>query len=397
MSKYPKIYLGVDNCFAIKRWVEPKDWISLIKDMGINVGEASFDNEIDFLYSPQWYIDQWFESLMKAEEENNFAVRAFYTGYQSYRTTGFAHFDTKMADNLVLNFFLPVLKKLERTNKFLGLSVHTYPEKVLQDPQKFFDMQSQVIDCYATLVEYSKKHGNTPICVEQMYTPAQAPWTIKTNFEFIEKIYKYTHGPIYTSIDVGHVTGQKKYSKPTSEMLQKNLEEKVPSKKLNIWLGGNSVYKLWDHLLNSKENIGNKIDKLQGAMKEYNYLFSETSDDYNPYKWLEKLAPYSPIIHLQQTDGVNSPHAPFTKENNKKGIIDEKKVLKSIKAAYDKVKPSSDKMPPITKEILLNFEIFSASTMTSYEVIDNIQQSVDYWRKFIPYDGMTIDQIVSQL
>ena len=25
--KYPKIYLALDNCFALKRWVEPETWL----------------------------------------------------------------------------------------------------------------------------------------------------------------------------------------------------------------------------------------------------------------------------------------------------------------------------------------------------------------------------------
>lgn len=397
MVQYPKIYLGVDNCFAIKRWVEPETWIPIIKNLGINIGEASFDNEIDFLYSPTWYINQWFERLTKVEQENDFTVRAFYTGYQSYRTSGFAHPDPKMADNLVFNFFLPVLKKLEQTNKFLGLSVHTYPENVLQDPQKFVEVQSQVIDRYAYLATYSKKHGNTPICVEQMYTPAQAPWTIKTNYEFIEKIFKKTQGPLYTSIDIGHIIGQKKYSRPTSKMLCEGLTNGTHSQNLNMWLGGDTVYRLWNKLLASNESVKSKVYKLQNEMSKFDYLFSEALDDSNPYKWLEKLAPYSPIIHLQQTDGISSPHAPFIEANNRKGIIDGKKVLTAIKKSYDKLEEKTDEMmPPAAQELLLNFEIFAASTMTSHEVINNIQQSVNYWRKLIPYDGMTIDQIVAQ-
>ena len=32
--EYPKIYLALDNCFALKRWVEPETWLPLIKDLG---------------------------------------------------------------------------------------------------------------------------------------------------------------------------------------------------------------------------------------------------------------------------------------------------------------------------------------------------------------------------
>lgn len=37
---YPKIYLVLDNCFAIKRWVEPETWGPLIKQLGFEIGRA---------------------------------------------------------------------------------------------------------------------------------------------------------------------------------------------------------------------------------------------------------------------------------------------------------------------------------------------------------------------
>ena len=37
---YPEIYLAIDNCFASKRWTSPSEWMSLIKDSGINYIEA---------------------------------------------------------------------------------------------------------------------------------------------------------------------------------------------------------------------------------------------------------------------------------------------------------------------------------------------------------------------
>ena len=45
--EYPKIYLALDNCFALKRWVEPETWLPLIKDLGYTSIQASYDNEFD--------------------------------------------------------------------------------------------------------------------------------------------------------------------------------------------------------------------------------------------------------------------------------------------------------------------------------------------------------------
>lgn len=74
---YPKIYLVLDNCFAIKRWVEPETWGPLIKELGFDYVEASFDNEADFFYSPQWYLDEWFDRVKAVEVTQNIRVANF--------------------------------------------------------------------------------------------------------------------------------------------------------------------------------------------------------------------------------------------------------------------------------------------------------------------------------
>ena len=65
--EYPKIYLALDNCFALKRWVEPETWLPLIKDLGYTSIQASYDNEFDMLYNTKEYIDSWLERLTVAK------------------------------------------------------------------------------------------------------------------------------------------------------------------------------------------------------------------------------------------------------------------------------------------------------------------------------------------
>ena len=46
----PIIYLGIDNCFASKRWARPSEWTRVIRDLGLRYVEASADTECDPLY-----------------------------------------------------------------------------------------------------------------------------------------------------------------------------------------------------------------------------------------------------------------------------------------------------------------------------------------------------------
>jgi hypothetical protein len=54
---------------------------------------------------------------------------------------------------------------------------------------------------------------------------------------------------------------------------------------------------------------------------------SKYKSNYDPYKWLEKFSSESPVIHIKQVKKNSFAHLPFTKKNNKDGIIKPQKIL----------------------------------------------------------------------
>jgi D-erythrulose 1-phosphate 3-epimerase len=113
------------------------------------------------------------------------------------------------------------------------------------------------------------------------------------------------------------------------------------------------------------------------------------AEDGDPYAWLRALAAYSPVIHLQQTDGIHSAHAPFTAKNNASGIITPARVLEAIKAAYDA--PEADGMPPRVEDIYLTFEFFPGTAQRYETILPEIIESAAYWREIVREDGQTVD------
>lgn len=98
---------------------------------------------------------------------------------------------------------------------------------------------------------------------------------------------------------------------------------------------------------------------------------SGKEEDRNPYAWIERFADRTPVIHIQQTDGITSKHWPFTPEYNKRGIIHPEKVLEAISRSG-------------AKEVLLVLEVFhSFFEPMEYRVIDDLLMSVEYWRKYV--------------
>jgi sugar phosphate isomerase/epimerase len=92
----------------------------------------------------------------------------------------------------------------------------------------------------------------------------------------------------------------------------------------------------------------------------------------DPYPWIEALAGVSPVIHLQQTVLHKSNHAPFTAEQNKTGIITREKVMETVKKAG-------------CTDALFAFEISHREHWdTDFRIIQDLKESVDYFRPVIP-------------
>ncbi len=98
--------------------------------------------------------------------------------------------------------------------------------------------------------------------------------------------------------------------------------------------------------------------------------YSIRGKDRDTYAWLKELAPFSPVIHIQQTDGKMDRHWPFTKEYNKVGIIDPPRIIEAIEDSG-------------AKETTLLFEIIHAPETNENKVLEDLKESVEYWRKYL--------------
>ncbi|MBN8619152.1 MAG: hypothetical protein J0L63_09620, partial [Anaerolineae bacterium] len=107
------------------------------------------------------------------------------------------------------------------------------------------------------------------------------------------------------------------------------------------------------------------------------------------------LGSYSPIIHLQQTDGNASAHRPFNAQQNQSGIVTGDAVLQALYDSYQQ--PAHDGYPPRCTDLYLTLELFSGTAEHPAQIIRSIQDSVAYWRRFIPQDGLPLDQLIDRL
>ncbi len=381
----PMLHLAIDNCFASKRWSQPVEWMNLIRDMGIENVEASADNEFDPLYYGDEFLSLNSERIRQASVQTGVKVASLYSGHGTYSTLGLAHTDSDVRARMRDKWLKPMVEYAAGLGAGLGFFCHAFADSILQDEKAYTDAYETLSADLSDICTHANRVGCNFLALEQMYTPHQPPFTIVGAHELMRKVTAEAKAPLYITIDTGHQSGQSRFLMPEREELLKRIESNQAK-----WLGSKSTYEIFDGMGTS----ASKADAMLEEMKKYPWLFA-AEEDCDTYQWLEKLGGYSPIIHLQQTNGRQSAHLPFTENNNASGKIDGEKVLRALKTFYSR--PQEEGMPENCGDIYLTLEIFAGTGAYNRELLSDLKESASYWRKFIPHGGIRLNEAIAAL
>lgn len=389
---YPEIYLAIDNCFASKRYTEPGDWLNVIRDLGVFFIEASADTECDPLYLGRDYLQRWVDKVYHATSKSGVSICNLYSGHGTYSTLGLGHTDPLVRERMLNGWVKPMIETAAALDAGLGFYCHAFANPVLQDPGLYRGFKNELIKNLAETTRFAHVAGCKTVGLEQMYSPHQIPWTVQGAKDLMNQVSEKSIKPLYLTIDTGHQSGQKTFMKPGKATLLKAMEKyRKGEPETPLWLGPDSAYALFEKCKDLDDNrLEDLANQIHDQMDACPYLFSEGPDG-STYFWLEELACYSPIIHLQQTDGSSSSHWPFTSSCNEKGIIEGRRVLDAIKTSFEN---HHDLNVPKVDRIYLTIEVFASTGSINRYTIRDLQETVRYWRQFVPDDGKRLNELI---
>jgi sugar phosphate isomerase/epimerase len=378
----------MDNSFATKRWTEPHEWARVINDLGITYVEASADTEADPFYCGEEYLTEWMGKALAASAAHGVKIANFYTGYTTYRTLGLAHPDPRIRGRIMDGWLKVMARLAARMKAGLGFYIHAFSEAMLQDPRRYAQSVEVLYDTLAEIGRYAGEIGPVPIIVEQMYTPHQIPWTIEGTVGYLSDVSRRSGYPAYVALDTGHQTGQRRFLRPDRAAIERSIRDGDSA----VYLGPDSAYDVFQKAtVGGTAMVKDAVARIEAQMDKYPHLFA-AERDCELYGWLEELGCYSPIIHLQQTNGKSSSHLPFTASCNETGIVHPLKVLQAIARSYEN--ESRPGLPPRCNEIYLTFEIFPHTTDRRRDILPGLAESVRYWRRWIPEDGARLETLL---
>lgn len=378
--QYPKVYLAIDNVAASKRWTSPNDWMELMRNSGVRYVEASADNECDPLYTLPSYIKEWLAEVKLSCAGNGMAIANLFSGHGTYATIGLSHTDDGIREHILNNWLKPYIRMAAELDAGTGFFCHAFPQRTVQSASGYAAEIRKLEDAVVQASEYAASIKGKPISLEQMYSPHQYPWTIESSLGLIGNT------GVYITLDTGHQVGQKKYRRPSSDELWASCE---PGGR-ELWAGTDYSAGLLKKARSGGMSPKEAIKRVEEDMNANPQLFSAERDS-DLYAWVRELGCYSPIFHLQQTDGNVSGHWAFTEENNNKGVVEAGLLLKALKQSYDRTERAG--MPARSREITLTLELFYNSAEYPFRIRSELAQSVAYWRKFVPEDGMSLDRL----
>lgn len=373
----PKVYLAIDNCYAYKRWTEPRDWMRTSLDCGYRYIEASADTEADPLYMGPAYMKSWVKAVNAESAATGAKVVNLYSGHGTYTTLGLAHPDAQIRRRFVDEWFKPMVDAAAGVGAGLGYYAHGFMNSDIQSRESYERKVNELYENLADIARHARKAGVSYVSLETMYTPHMYPWTIPGAWDTLKKAYQLAGHPTYLTVDVGHMAGQKRFMRPTVDQLRE-----FAGTRGKLWVGTAHAHNLL---------LKGEIDAVMDDMAENPQLFAHSMADADPYAWLAQFGCYSPIVHMQQTDNTASAHKPFTAEQNKAGIIDIKKVLGAIRASYEA--PPKPGMPPKCGEIAITVEVFCGTMDSPYALLETLSESARYMRTAIPADGMRLSEL----
>jgi sugar phosphate isomerase/epimerase len=130
--------------------------------------------------------------------------------------------------------------------------------------------------------------------------------------------------------------------------------------------------------INAKSEVPFHIHIDTGHMAHVSGDPAHTARDKDPMKWLE--TPFGRnemlLVHAQQTDAQASRHWPFTKEYNRKGIIDARKAIEAIERSG-------------VKKAFVALEILFPRGTRIEEMEPALVESAEYWRSAFKALGYT--------
>ncbi len=201
MSTAMRARLGINNCFAVKRWPQPDDWASIVADdLGLDTVELS----LDLLASPDTRAgrDRLAERTRTALVRHDLRADTVFTGLAAYSLNLLMHPDPEFRATARRWYRDVIALTAQLGASAVGGHVGSLSVPDAADPptraQRWADLRGHL----AELAAYAHECGLDHLLVENLVTERE-PSTMALIEDLLAE-RSVAHAPIQLCLDLGH-------------------------------------------------------------------------------------------------------------------------------------------------------------------------------------------------
>jgi sugar phosphate isomerase/epimerase len=323
------IDIGINGAFLTRRWEEPENWMRLTAELGFSYHSFCADLLDPFFSGDREYRMEAAAATREAAATHGVEIFDVYTGVATHRFHGLSHGDARVRGRMRAWILEAMDLCVALGAPRLGGHWDAFSVETLGDAPSLEAAWERVVNQFRGLAGEAARRGLQALYNEQMYIPSEVPWTLDQAERFLVEVNRERRGcPVLLTLDVGHQAGM---------------------------------------------HYG-----LAGADLDYR-------------EWLRRFGATTEIIHLQQTTPDASHHWPFTAALNERGHIRIEEVLEALRWSHDHYRnsPVCEVVPQVDRAILV-LEIIPGSTKTEAQLRDELRESSEYLRRYIPPGGIDL-------
>lgn len=198
-----EFHLGINNCFAVKRWPLPRDWAEICAhDLELKLVQFSFDLLDPRTTQPAW---SWMVAeTLDALKAHGLTIHSTFTGLAAYSFNLLTHPNPAMRVD-ALDWFSKAIGVTARLNvKATGghLAAQSYLD--YRDERRRHLMEESLVEGIGFLSSWAKEMGLEMLLWEPMPLLREPPCTIADAKRLLARANRGAGVPVKLAIDTGH-------------------------------------------------------------------------------------------------------------------------------------------------------------------------------------------------
>jgi len=196
-------HLGMNNCFAVKRWPMPGDWAKICsKDLGVDIVQFSFDLMDPRTIEPA--LSGMIAESVDALHETGLTIHSTFTGLAAYSFNLLTHPNLGMRMD-ALDWYAHAIKVTKRLGvKITGghVAAQSYPDFTNIDRQRY--LENVLVENLQYLSSLAAQEDLEMLLWEPMPLLREPPCTIMDSKILLKRVNEKSKIPIRLAIDTGH-------------------------------------------------------------------------------------------------------------------------------------------------------------------------------------------------